>query len=170
MVKTIDGKALQGLYQRSECAKAALDHFAERENRRATTTVEALQTALRADGYSHTRTEVIDLFKELDSLGCGQFKVGRKGHSSRIEWTVHLKSVGQAARGTGIVEPLAERDIEELQEAESEEDSLQDRELEHVFMLRPSYKLTLELPKDLTHAEAARIADFIRTLPFEPQR
>ncbi len=38
----------------------------------------------------------------------------------------------------------------------------------HRFVLRPDFQVQLELPQDLNQREANRLAEFIRTLPFEP--
>ncbi len=38
--------------------------------------------------------------------------------------------------------------------------------LRHNYNLRPDFQVTIPLPVDLTHSEAARLADFVRTLPF----
>jgi hypothetical protein len=37
-----------------------------------------------------------------------------------------------------------------------------------MFTLRPDLVVAFELPRDLSGREASRLADFIRTLPFEP--
>ena len=37
----------------------------------------------------------------------------------------------------------------------------------HTFRLRPDQSVTVELPADLTSQEAARMARFIETLPFQ---
>jgi hypothetical protein len=40
-------------------------------------------------------------------------------------------------------------------------------ELTHTFRLRPDLPVSFVLPIDLTTSEAARLADFIKTLPFD---
>jgi hypothetical protein len=39
--------------------------------------------------------------------------------------------------------------------------------LTHRFRLRPELEISLELPSDLTQKEVGRVADFLKTLPFE---
>jgi hypothetical protein len=36
---------------------------------------------------SATRRQAITLLRDLDEAGCGEFKVGRKGHPSRLVWS-----------------------------------------------------------------------------------
>lgn len=42
-------------------------------------------------------------------------------------------------------------------------------EFTHGFQLRPDLLVSFRLPADLTTPEAARLADFIKTLPFDGQ-
>ncbi len=37
----------------------------------------------------------------------------------------------------------------------------------HKFQLRPHWQVDLALPLDLTEREAARLSEFIKTLPFD---
>jgi len=154
--------ALRKLYSSSRSAKAAFDYFAQRQNGSARTTVDSLQVALRRDGNDVARSDIVDLFKSLEAAECGSFVIGRKGHPSRFEWRVSLIDVGRSAAGEAVkVEAItdAERaDSEELDEVETL--------LEHRYRLRPEVELRFELPLNLTPAEAVRISDFIRTLPF----
>jgi hypothetical protein len=70
-----------------------------------------------------------------------------------------MVSVGQAAAGeTEQVEEMTE---EELREEEGEP------LLRHTYRLRPDVVVDFDLPRSLTPAEAERLAQYIRTLPFE---
>lgn len=157
--ETIDRKTLQALYAQSACAQAAFDYFAGRENKSAKTTVEALQNALKSQGPFRT-PEITSLFKELQSAGCGQYVMGRKGHPSRFEWSVSLIKVGQAATGEADEDILAGEDFEDAG-VDDEVDLI-----EHRFHLRRDFELTMVLPANLTKAEAHRIARFVKVLPF----
>lgn len=164
--KTIDRKTLQALYAQSACARAAFDNFAGRDNKSSRTTVETLQNALRSQG-PFSRPEIASLFKELESAGCGQYVIGRKGHPSRFEWSVSLIKVGRAAAATG------EGQDEDFLEEEGFEDVGGDEEvepssdlIEHRFHLRREFELVVVLPANLTKAEAHRIARFVKVLPF----
>lgn len=74
-------------------------------------------------------------------------------------WSVGLVAVGRAAAG----EPQVIQDIA----AEQSESELRSENLKHIFHLRPEVQVAFELPLDLSSGEAERLADFIRTLPFE---
>ena len=150
---------LQQVYGQSNAAKAMLDHFASRERNRRTTTIERLLSNLANDGTKLSRGDVIKVLQWLEKLGCGHFIAGRKGHPSRFEWSVGLVDVGRAAAGEVIeIEPAP---AEEL--AEEPADDL----LEHHFRLRKDLDVPLRLPADLSATEAARLAAFVQTLPFD---
>jgi hypothetical protein len=153
---------LRKLYTTSRAAKAAFDHFAQRKNSSAQTTVDRLQTALRQDGQDVARSDIIDLFKALGEAGCGHFVVGRKGHPSRFEWLVSLIDVGRSAAG----EAVKVEAITESERADSINDDSAVELIEHRYRLRADVDLRIELPLNLTAAEASRVADFVRTLPF----
>jgi hypothetical protein len=153
----VDLGRLRKLYSSDSAATAILDHLASRERNWRTTTVDRIQSNIAAAGVS--RGDVIAVFKALEDYGCGQFRVGRKGFPSRFEWTAQMVAVGQAAAGeTEQIEEITEED-----EGEGEAEA----SLKHSYRLRPQVTLTLELPKNLTGAEAERLAQYIRTLPFE---
>lgn len=161
-VFSIDTIALQKLYTLSRPAKATFDHFAQRQNNSARTTIDRLQAALRAGGQDISRRDIIELFKALEEARCGTFVVGRRGHPSRFEWAVGLTDVGRSAAGEQVkVEPITDS-------AAGDHDAENDAEemVEHRYRLRANMELCLEFPPDLTASEAGRIADFIRTLPL----
>lgn len=159
---SIDIRALLSLYASGGAPKAALDHFAARQNNSARTTVDRLQALLRAEGHDVSRSDIIELFRGLEAAHCGQFRIGRKGHPSRFEWSVGLTSAGQAASGeTTTVEALSEAETEALDDVESSAEML-----DHRFHLRPDLEITIQLPSNLSLAEASRVADFVRTIPF----
>jgi hypothetical protein len=155
----INRMELQEAYAQSNVVRAVMDHFASRERNRRTTTVERLLSNLANDGTKLSRGDVIRVLQGLEKLGCGQFIAGRKGHPSRFEWSVGLVDVGRAAAGEVI----------EIQPAPVEElgDEPADDLLEHHFRLRKDLDVPLRLPADLSATEAARLAAFVQTLPFD---
>ena len=160
MVSEVDLVKLRKLYDENSSARAVLDHFARRERNRGTTSVDRIQSKVSAEGEKISRWDVIKVFRELQECGCGNFLVGRRGATSRFEWDVEMVGVGQAAaRETEQVEEVS------LEEAEEEDGD--NNLFEHTFRLRIDQSVTMELPKDLTSQEAARMARFIETLPFQ---
>ncbi len=150
---------LRGVYSRHKAARALLDHFAKRKNAMRQTSVDRLLTVLRDDGTEVSRGDLIDVLRELEDTGCGTFRIGRRGWPSRFEWRVDLVSVGQAAAGE-------RKEIENITD-EAVEEEVEEQVFPHLFQLRPGQQVKLELPRDLTSREAARLADFIKTLPFD---
>lgn len=160
---TIDTAPLRKLYAASRSAKAAFDHFAQRQNNSAKTTIDGLQAALRAKGQDVSRHDVIEIFKALEVADCGSFVVGRRGKPSRFEWAVGLTDVGRSAAGEQVrVEAITESDQKDLDDEADDDEEM----VEHRYRLRADVELSLALPPDLTASEAGRIADFIRTLPL----
>lgn len=44
-----------------------------------------------------TRRDAITFLRDLDAAGCGEFKVGRKGHPSRLMWSVDPSEIARQA-------------------------------------------------------------------------
>jgi hypothetical protein len=156
----VDLKKLRDLYTKNRAAQAMLDEFARRERNRTETKVDNL-LYLRVDDRPITRGEIIQAFQEFERIRCGTFIVGRKGRPSRFRWSVGLPSLGRAASGEDV--PLETISEEERKAAELPEGELET----HPFLLRPNMKVELALPADLSSAEASRLADFIKALPFD---
>jgi hypothetical protein len=155
---------LIALYAANTAYKSAFDHFARRNVRDTETTVEMLEYALRREVPKVTRTDVIELFRQLATLNCGTFFVGRKGKSSRFRWRVGLASVGLAASGqSSEIEYLSD---DEQRVVGSYASSDTDDTVKHRYVLRQDFEVQIDLPADLNAVEAERLAGFIRTLPF----
>lgn len=163
-------RAVKELYKSDEVVKAILDHCHGRSKNFRTSSADTLLNLVRRSGLRVGRSKVIAALKELEDAGCGMFVVGRRQNPSRLEWHVQTVSLAQAVRGERtLVEELGPD--EGVDEEDDDELSLNDiatdlSMLTHVFHLRPGMSVGLTLPDDLTVKEAARLADFIRTLPF----
>lgn len=154
----VNKKGLRKFYKENEAARWLLDHLARRERDWSSTSVDRMLSNIAQDGGDVSRGQLVEVMRELEGLGCGAFKVGRRGHASRFEWSVSLVSVGQFAA-------QEREDIEKLpDDASDETDSMAN----HVFNLRRGLPVSFSLPVDLTTAEAARLAKFIEALPMEP--
>lgn len=152
---------LRNLYMSSEVAKSALDGFASRSNKSSETTVESLHAVLRKSNPSCGRQDVVEFFKQLQKTNSGEFVIGRRGKPSRFLWRVSLVDVGLAAQGRKSVGEIAyPQEIVSVEESD-------DVTFTHVFQLRLNQRVEFRLPTDLTQLEAARLADFLKTLPLE---
>ena len=69
--------------------------------------------------------------------------------------TQHIRRIADAV--ARLENPIAE----ELEATVTKAESL----LSHVYHLRPSLKVSIELPADITEKEAERLSQFIRSLP-----
>ena len=143
-------EGLKTFYQNNTEARLVLEHFKGRQ-RGYEIQVERLEQLIKLP-----RRAIVDVLKEFEGLGFGEFISGRHGHPSRFRSKVSIPVLGKAATGESHIEnvsssPLAPGEL---------------RVLEHSFRLRPNYEVTIVLPVDLTTHEAGRLADFIKALPF----
>jgi hypothetical protein len=154
---------LRMLYAKSAVAKAMLDHFAERQKNASETTVESMIATLERQGLPVSRATVVEIFRDLDAAGAGRFLVGRKQHPSRFVWSEESCSVGRRARNGGA------SDAGESAPAPAVVNRVKPPPgfVDHPFLLRPGVQISVSLPPDLTQTEATRIAEFIKTLPFD---
>lgn len=163
----LDFSALQRLYQRNAAAMVVLDYFASREKMRWVTPLEDLESKV---GALH-RSDLISVLKELEKVGCGQFIVGRRGHQTRFNWSINAVDIAKKISGHQGVDEGEEEEEAAAAEGEEEEEGGDDEEedeevVEHRFLLRRDFEVKLSLPASLTRFEAERLADFIKTLPF----
>jgi hypothetical protein len=95
----ISAAELKGLYEAKPVARAFFDLAARRERDQSETKVDRLLFLLRANDHNYDRSEVIELFRALEQLGCGSFVAGRRGWPSRFVWSAPIIEVARAAVG-----------------------------------------------------------------------
>lgn len=154
------------LYSADPIAKSVLDEFASRQRNQQKTKLDQLLLRLSNAGKAAPRAEVIHVLRKLDEYGCGNFITGRKGHPTRFEWQYDLVSVGRAAAGDTqsieVIQPVGDAEGNDGEVTPTPEDAI-----EHKYQLRPDWQVEIMLPADLTAHEAARLSEFIKTLPFD---
>jgi hypothetical protein len=155
----VDSQSARKLYAANACARAILDQFASRQQDRAEVTVDRLLQLLAAEGHEISRRDIIGTLRKLQEIGAGAFVVGRKGQQSRFVRAVNLADLGKLARGGG--ETSAPRTAIASPATAAAKDVVA-----HRYVLRPDFTVTVQLPTDLSSAEATRLAEFIKTLPF----
>ena len=158
---------LRHLYQTNGVARRLLDNFAKRQYDRKETPAAHAAFLVGAE-YS----EIIAVFRQLDELGAGELKVGRRGSKTRMAWNYSIRSLGAAAQGAATA--LEEIDPSKLDEEAEEEDAIEaDGDtsdvtwITHSFQLRPDLRITIKLPADLTGRETDRLSGFVGNLSFE---
>ena len=115
------------------------------------TNVDEVYENLRREGKNVDRSEIIDIFKELNEHNYGQYLVGRRGWPTRIAWNERALNLSSD------------------EEHSSQEKSI-GRSIEHTFVLRPGFEVSLILPENLSSREAERLSSFIKTLPFDNEK
>ena len=167
---------LRKAYSKSPLARAIADYFATLDEAATKADVSAIVAALPAQ-HQH-RQNVVAFLKDLEQWKLGDFKAGRRGYDSRLESPISLRKIGQTARQADRKEASDVADVSEDSEdihCKSGNDALPPnsngiphrQNLTHQFLLRPNYLLTVKLPVDLTRAEANRLAEFVKSLPFD---
>ncbi|WP_176114262.1 hypothetical protein [Burkholderia cepacia] len=157
---------IQDLMNQSDLATSFLESLADRTKDMRITTVDQVVRRFRA-----SRSDVVELFKQMQEIGLGDFVVGRRQSPSRFVWHARMTEVGQVA--TGELDSVTLVEPEELDDSDEEKLSIEEDDdfldcYEHPFKLRKGFEpIVLSLPKDLTQAEAERIAAFVKSLPLE---
>lgn len=153
---------LQALYKNDQTVKALLDWFGER---RKDSRMMPARVATNNTGADYT--DIIRVFRQFDEMGIGTFLVGRKGSESRIQWHYSIRSLAEAAKGNAEVVEAPRVPEGQALEDEFDEAIFAADMVQHSFQIRPDLKLTFTLPSDISAKEADRIAQFVKTLPFE---
>src|ERR1700693_499048 len=125
----------------------------------------------KAENQSRTRRLAVEFFRELERLGVGEFRVGRRGMPTRFIWNCSLLEVAAAATPP----PNASTEVETRGSTEAHTGSEMQakpatRLLRHIYVLRENLTVQLELPVDFSETEANRLASFINTLPLKDGR
>ncbi|PRP96309.1 hypothetical protein [Enhygromyxa salina] len=150
------------------------------------------------EASSATRRQAITLLRELEEAGCGEFKVGRKGHPSRLVWVGDPREIARrvvsgelpdqptaeqpqqpepephapdSLEVIGAPEPAPELELPldlplELPQPPTTEHATREQ-IEHTYVLRPDFRVSVALPANVTRREAEVLADWIRNLSFE---
>ena len=139
------------------------DHLATHTKSRSET--EALSLA---SSVSVTYAEAVAVFRRFEELEFGRFLVGRHGHPTRFRWSRRSADVAKAIKGEVDELPKTAEDPSEDAESASESGSTNGSTVVARYQLRPDFEITTVLPRDMTKDEAARFADYARTVYFRP--
>jgi hypothetical protein len=99
------------------------------------------------------RQENVEIIKTLDSVGCGTYYRGRRTLPTRLELSQAMKDYLRKGQGKTSSDEIMQ----------SKEKIKTKR---HTFWLRDDFCVEVELPQDMNHDEASRLAKFVETVPF----
>jgi hypothetical protein len=158
-------------YKRNPVAKSVLDRFAGLSDNVYIINVSELESHMNS--VEKARPQIIEFLKSLADWKWGAFVTGRKGHQSRFESKLGLKNIGQLAGGSpdeedtepGTEDIPSTNSVSRTDEVAASTATVP-QILKHRFLLRPDYAINLDLPLNMTNAEAIRFAEFIKSLPF----
>ncbi len=161
---------LMRIYQDSEGFRSLIAVLSRYERNRSVIPLRTIVDKFPDDGRpssAHRKAAQLAL-RELENLEFGRLVIGRRGAETRFEWSVQMQDV------LGELDQCAEsRQPQSLQASPAESGSFQVAREEvkgsvvHRFYLRKDFPVEMSLPVDLRAAEAERLANFVRTLPFE---
>lgn len=153
---------LRRLYEVDDVAKRVIDHMAQRSKGN------KLEVDVLQKRISLSRSELVFAFRQLEAIGVGRFIVGRRGSTSRFETNRPPAEIAGVAKGERAELGGAQEEEETFPDSsESSASSGAETALRHVWVLRPSPLVKIEIPYDITSAEAERLIAFVKSLPVE---
>jgi hypothetical protein len=162
---------LARLYEERLEFAALFDHLAVRKRRSREVLVDRIEKEANLEDAGSSRSRrsaILEFFRRLEALGAGRLIVGRGGKKTRFRWedAVSISEVAGVARGGSPDQGgLAEARVTLAPTARAERSRI-----EHRFALRTDFTVHLDLPADLTPAEADRLSTFVQALPFDRER
>jgi hypothetical protein len=157
----------QGIRAACQWNERTLSFFTDLARRKRTTwetTIDVL-----TDQYGFSGRESRELFQELEACLCGDYIVGRKGYSTRFEWSVRAVDVAKDALANVSLEVTDGGEFS-VGGVDSNTNS-RSRRVENSqlrpyhFPLRPGLDVQFDLPVDVTENEVLRLSLFLQSLP-----
>lgn len=117
--------------------------------------------------------ELVSAFKELESIGAGNFIVGRKGHDSRFIWKYDTQGLGKIDGSYSgglltfnpqLLSPVPGSAIEVLDSPKKK--TIQENEITHTFNLRQDFALEVNLPINFNHDDCRRMKAWLDLLVY----
>jgi len=139
----IDERDLQKRYKTDPKFRTLMDFFADQPKDVGVISVDELAEKMGDAGIAVHRHEIIQMLRALEGGNRGWMWLGRRNSKTRFEFSASSKMMAEVARRSSKA-PIV-----------------------HTFRLRPELEVSFELPIDLTHKEVNRIAEFLKTLPFD---
>jgi hypothetical protein len=115
------------------------------------------------------KKESLDFFRKLESFGCGKLIMGRRKQKTRLQWgACGAIAVAKAFLSEDIGVGTSGQSVSQLGDSDSHPQSETPFGFHrHKFLLRKDMNVHFTLPLDLSKEEANRLAEFIRSLPFQ---
>jgi hypothetical protein len=185
--KEPDWAILVRYYLKRDEFSAVVDYLSQRERdpRNAETKIGNLMTHLAARGQQFEFAQLEGALKIFQEAGCGAYQRGRPLEQSRLEWDLSAREIAQEVllRIGNEIPNVSVRNDESANGVEQPLETSRGAEtpngvvraandrgtITHSYQLRPGYSVSVELPANFTTKEANRLADFIRTLPFDSE-
>lgn len=146
-------KALVELGLKSAPAREIFEFLATRESATLETSVDTVVKFVR----TIERTDIIEHFRTLDSIGVGTFIPGRRGWPSRFFWAYDLTTVGRVGlQMTATIEPMNPDGLHDHREVDARTAA------QLMQMGHEAVNLTIMLPANMPRKQAAKLADILQ--------
>lgn len=161
-------ESLKQLTKHNRNANRLFEWLVDHESAVKVLSVSKAEAVLDIDYY-----ELVSVFKELETIGAGNFIVGRKGHDSRFIWKYdtqglgkinHKYSIGSLAFNPAFLSPVPSNAIEVLAPSKKKKD--QENEITHTFNLRQDFAVEINLPINFDYDDCQRMKAWLDLLVY----
>jgi hypothetical protein len=151
----------QKLYKNDSAFKEFVDYVAKLRQNVTETALDHMGRLLQETGLE--RDQVREVMKKLEGVGAGEYRIGRRGKPTRFLWTVASREFAESLTSGNTTRPSV---VPTSGFPHVDPSMPASPTFSHVFQLRADLRVKIELPQDLTPAEAERLATFVKSLPF----
>jgi hypothetical protein len=99
MSKLLDQVHVRAIYTKDPIARVLLDYVADRRRALNAISADSIIDLCEAHNQVVTREMVMATMRELEEAGAGVFLCGRRGHVSRLRFSLTSRIVGMVAKG-----------------------------------------------------------------------
>lgn len=99
MTKLLDQVHVRAIYAKDPIARVVLDYVADRRRALNAISADSIIDLCEAHNQVVTREMVMATMRELEEAGAGLFLCGRRGHVSRLRFSLTSRIVGMVAKG-----------------------------------------------------------------------
>jgi len=152
MQKEIDLEHLNLVRDRSDSIRKVLDHL-DSNKWVDQITIDEINNIIYGDREidGRERQENVEIIKTLASIGCGTYYRGRGTLHTRLELSQSMKEYLWKGQGK-----TSSNEITQSKE--------KIKTKRHTFWLRDDFCVEIDLPQDINHDEASRLAKFVEIL------
>lgn len=156
---------IQQIAQSSPVAKEVFKVLEKRQRFRKRSDISRIYREIKSTHMSTDPKEVLNVFKELQSLGVGSIVIGRKNNPNRFIWKYNLKEVAKAAKNKDV----SLNNLDTFKEGPSKAETINTAsktvfKSSTVSKTYPVIQITLRLPVDTRMEDIKAYLDLAKSL------